>query len=356
MALSERVKSITAESYVPVSIDGVMNSNVFLSRVFMRETKKWSGRQILIPLQYAKPTNGGTFSGVGNFDTALQDTRVRQTFSHAQFYQSVVVSGAEASLNKTDGEVLDLIKLTIEEAQNAMADSMGDQLYGIGVGDDFLGLGGIVDAGGNTSTYAGLSRTTYTMLNSTVQAAVGGALTFSGMATVMRGASAAGSKRQRPSIAVTTETVWDFMESLFQPTIQANYDSLSRVNITTYSKPGVTFKDQDSLKGNYGFEALCWRGIPIVADEKCDSGTMFFINEDYINWYSINGVGLTSYKVNSGNIDGVNSEYAKSYPVQWSGLEKPYNQYAQVGQFIMLGNLISGSTRRHGKLTSITTV
>jgi hypothetical protein len=356
MALSNRVITITEESYVPASIDGVLNSNVFLSRLFMRDTKKWSGRQILIPLQFAKPTSGGTFSGVGNFDTALQDTRVKQTFSHAQFYQNVSVAGGEASLNKTDGEVLDLIKITLEESQNAMLDSMGDQLYGIGTGDDFLGLGGIVDAGANTSTYAGLSRTTYTMLNSTVQAADSGALSFSLMATVMRGASAASSRRQRPSIVVTTETVWDLLESLFQPTITANYDALSRVNITTYSKPGVTYKDQDSLKGNYGFEALCWRGIPIVADEKADSGVMFFLNEEYINWYALQGVGLTSYKVNNAGVDSVYSEYQKSYPIQWSGFDKPYNQYAQIGQFIMLGNLISGSTRRHGKATGITTV
>jgi hypothetical protein len=355
MALSDRVITTTEEKYVPASIDGVMNSNVFLSRLFMRETKKWSGRQILIPLQYAKPTSGGTFSGVGSFDTSLQDTRVKQTFSHAQFYQNVSISGSEASLNKTDGEVLDIIKLSMEEAQNAMLDSMGDQLYGIGIGDDFLGLGGIVDAGTNTSTYAGLSRTTYTMLNSTIQAADGGAITFANMATVMRGASAASSKRMRPSIIVTTETAWDLLETLFQPTINANYDALSRVNITTYSKPGITYKDQDSLKGNYGFEALCWRGIPIVADEKADSGTMFFLNEEYIHWYALNGQGLTSYTVNNGKIDGVYSEFQKSYPIQWSGFQKPYNQYADVGQFIMLGNLISGSTRRHGKLTGITT-
>ena len=354
MALSERVTSITEQKYVPTSIDGVLNSNVFTSRLFMRETKTWSGRQILIPLQHTKPTTGGSFSGVGDFSTALQNTRTYQTFSHAQFYQNASVAGGEASLNKTDGEVLDLIKITMEEAQNAMLDSIGTQLYGIGSGDDFLGLGAIVDAGTNTSTYAGLSRTTYTLLNSTIQAASGGALTFANMATVMRGASAAGSRRQRPSIIVTTETVWDLLETLFQPTVAANYDALSRVQVTTYSRPGVTYKDQDSLKGNMGFEALCWRGIPIVADEKCDSGTMFFLNEDYLNWYSLKGVGLTSYQVNN-QVDSVYQEYQKNYPIQWSGFQKPYNQYAQLGQFIMLGNLISGSTRRHGKLTSVTT-
>lgn len=356
MALSNRVISITEEDYVPTVIDGVLNSNVFLSRLFMRDMKTWSGRQMQVPLQIAKPTSGGSFAGVGNFDTALQDTRIRQTFSHAQFYQNVSVSGGEASLNKTDGEVLDLMKVTMEEAQNAMLDSIGTQIYGTGQGDDFLGLGAIVDDGTNTSTYAGLTRTTYPALNSTILTAAGGLLTFAGMATVMRGASAAGSRRQRPSIIITTETVWDLLESLFTPTISATYDSLSRVNITTYSKPGVTFKDQDSLKGQFGFEALCWRGIPIVADEKCPTGTMYFLNEDYLNWYNLKGVGLTSYKMSGKDVDSVYSEYQQNYPIQWSGFDKPYNQYAQIGQFIMLGNIISGSTRRHGALTGITGV
>lgn len=356
MALSDRVISITEESYVPASIDGILNSNVWTSRLFMREQKQWSGRQMMIPLQFAKPTSGGSFDGMGEFDTALQNTRVRQTFSHAQFYQNVSVAGGEASLNKTDGEVLDLIYVTLQEAQNAAIDSIGDQMYGVGAGVDFTGLAAIVDDGTNTSTYAGLTRTTYTQLNSTLVAATAGALTFTNMASVMRGASAAGSKRQRPSIVVTTETVWDLLESLFQPTIQANYDSLSRVQISTYSKPGQVFKDQDSLKGQYGFEALYWRGIPIVADEKADSGAMFFLNEDYINWYNLKGVGLQSYKVPSANVDSVANEFGQTYPLQWTGFQRPSDQYAQIGQFIMLGNVISGQTRRHGKYTGITTV
>ena len=355
MALSNRVVSITEEKYVPTSIDGILNSNVFTSRVFMRENKNWGGRQIMVPLQFAKPTSGGSFSGVGDFDTALQDTRIRQTFDHKMFYQNVSVAGGEASLNKTDAEVLDLVKITLEEAQNSMLDTIGGLLYGTGAGDDFTGLEAIVDAGANTSTYAGLTRTTYTQLNSTVTAAPAGAMTFAGMALDMRGASAAGSKRQRPSIIVTTEVVWDLLESLFTPNINANYDALSRGNITTYSKPGVTLQGQDSLKGHYGFEALVWRGIPIVADEKATSGVMYFLNEEYLHWYNLKGVGLTSYKVN-GQVDSVYSEFGRSYPIQWSGFDKPHAQYADIGQFLCLGNLISGSTRRHSKRTGITTV
>lgn len=356
MALSNRVITTTEESYVPTSIDGILNSNVFYSRLFMRENKVFSGRQIHIPLQYAKPTTGGAFTGSGEFQTGLQDTRVRQTFEHAQFYQNVSVAGGEVSLNKTDAEVLDLMKITMEEAMNAAADSLGDQLYDIGSGADILGLGAIVDNGANTSSYGGLSRTTYPMLNSTQQAAAGGVLDFNLFATVMRGAAAAGSKRQRPSIILTDEITWDLLESKYTPTIGATYEPVTRAQITAYSKPGVAMDAGQSLgEGQMGFECLRWRGIPVVADEKCDSGTAFMINEDFFHWYNLVGAGLTSYAIPNTKIDGVNSEYQKHYPMQWSGFQRPYNQYSQIGQFISLGNVISGSTRRHAKATAITT-
>lgn len=356
MVISDRVVTTTEEGYIPVSIDGVLNSNAFLSRLFMRENKNWSGRQIQIALQFAKPTTGGTFTGTGNFSTSLQNTRVRQTFSHSQFYQNVTLAGAEVSLNKTDAEVLDLMKISLEEAQNAACDSLGDLIYGSGTNDDILGLGAIVDDGTNTSTYGGLLRTSYSQLNSTSQTATGGVLDFNLFATVMRGASAAGSRRQRPSIAILDEVTWDLLESKYTPTINANYESLQRAQVTTYSKPGTTMDSGQSLgEGQMGFEALRWRGIPFVADEKCDSGSVFFLNEEYLHWYNIKGYGLTNYEVPSASVDGVYSEYKKTYPLQWSGFKQPSGQYAEVGQFIALGNVISGSTRRQGKAIAITT-
>lgn len=356
MALSNRVITTTEESYVPASIDGILNSNVFYSRLFMRENKPWTGRQIQIPLQYAKPTTGGSFRGTGDFSTALQDTRTRQTFEHAQFYQNVSVAGGEASLNKTDAEVLDLIYLTMEESKNAALDSLGDQLYDIGAGDDILGLGAIVDNGTNTSSYGGLTRTTYPMLNSTLQAATGGLLDFNLFATVFRGAAAGGSKRQRPSVILSDEITWDLLESKYTPTIGATYEPVTRAEITTYSKPGTTMESGRSLgEGQMGFECLRWRGIPVIADEKCDSGTAFMVNEDYMHWYNLKGVDLVSYALPKSKVDGVYSEYQRIYPIQWSGFQRPHNQYAKIGQFISLGNVISGQTRRHAKATAITT-
>jgi hypothetical protein len=346
--ISQRVQTTTNTDYVPVSIDGILNSNVFYARLFQREQKVWSGRDIKIPLQYAKPATGGIFSGAGNFNTQAQDTRILQTFTHSQFYQNVTIIGGEASLNKTDAEVLDLMYITMEETIYAAADSMGDMIYDVGVGaDEVFGLGSIVDNGTNTSSYAGLTRTTYPMLNSTVQSATNGVLDFSLMGVLFRGASAAGSGRQRPSIVVTDETSWDLLESKYTPTTQNNYDSVGPAMVTAYAKPGVTYKQGQSLgEGQMGFECLRWRGIPVVADEKCPSGYLYELNEQYLNWYKLNGAGLMSYTQPKPQIDGVASENKVTYPLQWTGLQRPTDQYAEIGQFIALGNVICGSTRR----------
>lgn len=357
MALSDRVTSITQEKYVPVSIDAILNSNVLTQRTFMMANKQWGGRQLQIPLQFARPTSGGSFSGVGNFDTALQNTRTRQTFSHAKYYQNVSLAGDEVSLNKSDAEVLDLTKISLEEGANSMLDGIGTQLYGLGTGDDILGLGAIVDDGTNTSTYAGLTRTTYPQVNSTVTAFGSGTLSFTNMATVFRGVAAAGTGKQRPTVIVTTETVMDLMESLFTPTIQSTYSELSRGKQVAFGRPGESVDSQTALNGNYGFVGLAWRGIPVLADEKCTSGYMYFLNENYLNWYNLKDQTgeFSSYQVTR-QVDGVYSEMGKTYPIQWSGFQKPFNQYGQIGQFLLMGNLISGQTRRQGVGTGITTV
>lgn len=354
-SLSQRVISSTEDDYASTSINAILNSNVFYSRLFMREQKPWTGKQIQIPIQIAKPTTGGSFSGTGDFQTALQDTRRLQTFRHTMFYQNVTLAGGEVSLNKSEGEVLNLMYITMQEAVEAGSDSIGDQFYDMGYGDDFIGLGAIVDNGTATSTYGDLNRSQYPMLNSAINAANNGTLDFSLMRTVMTGASAASSKRQRPSIILCDETAWGLLESKYTPAVTATYDALSRAEITTYSKPGVAMDPGQSLAtGQQGFECLRWAGIPILVDEKCDPNTQFFINEEYLHWYNLPGDDLKSYQIpNNGSVDSVYTEFKPNYPLQWTGFVKPSGQYSKIGQFIALGNMICGQTRRMGKATGI---
>jgi hypothetical protein len=352
MIFNERVTSITQDQFVPTVVDQILDSNVFMARAFQRGVKRWSGETLRIPIQVTASTSGGSFSGVDVFDTTAQNNTRRLSFEPKGYYQSVVIPGIEKAVNATTAQVLNLVKVSLEIAKNSMCDGVGTKLYGLGAGDDFDGLGAIVDDATDTSSYGGLSRTTYSVLNATNNAS-GGTLTLALMAALARGVSAASSSRQAFTMGLSNETVWDLYESLLTPTVQANYTANGYPQVTAYSKPGVTVKGEDALKGMQGFNAISYRGRPIVADEKADAQTLWFLNENFLYWYSLKDRDLKDVP-SAQNIDGVYAE-GKSQPIQLKPFQMPTAQYAEVAQLIMLGNFISSQPRRQGKLTGITT-
>ena len=151
------------------------------------------------------------------------------------------------------------------------------------------------------------------------------------------------------------ETVWNLYESLLQPTVRANYQSFGLPVVNANTAPGQAVQNPNGLNGTQGFVSITYRGMPIVADEKADSGVLFFINEHYLDWYSLKDDELQSVSAGGSVIDGVYQESKMSTPFQWTGWKEPTDQYAAVGQLIAMGNLVSWQPRRHGKLTGITT-
>lgn len=353
MIFNERVTSITQDKFVPTVVDQILDSNVFMARMLQRDVKRWSGETLRIPIQVSKSTSGGSFSGVDTFDTTAQNNTQRLSFEPKGYYQSVVIPGIEKAVNATSAQVLNLVKVSLEIAKNSMCDGVGTLLYGAGTGDDFEGLGNIVDDGTSTSTYGTLSRTTFSVLNATSTAS-GGTLTLELMAGLAGSVSAASTSRQAFTMGLTNETVWDIYEALLTPTVQSNYTANGYSQVTAYSKPGAMMRGEDSLKGMQGFAAISYRGRPVVADEKADAQTLFFLNENYIHWHSLKDRDLQD--VPSVNVvDGVYAEGKKTQPIQLKPFQMPTAQYAEVAQLIMLGNFTSSQPRRQGKLTGITT-
>ncbi len=353
MAISIRVTDITNQKIVPIIVDQTLDSNVFMARTFQSGVKSWNtGPLLQIPIQVSNPTTGGSYSGIANFGTALSNNTTKFSFEPKAYEQTVTIGGIEKSLNETtDAQAVSLVKSTMEIAQNRMTDQVGSLLYGLGSGDDFDGLGVIVDDSTATSTYGGLTRSTYPVINATKTAASGGVLSMSVLATLLRAVSAAGSGRQYPTLALTTEAGFDLYESLALPTVQSNYQALEYKYVTGTSTQTTT---QDALKGTMGFRCLTYRGIPVVADEKQTSGQWHFLNENYLNWYSLKSTDLMTVPSVGSAVDGV--EQPKGTPIQWRNLMMPTAQFAQIGFFNLMGQLVSSQPRRNGVLTGLTTV
>lgn len=339
MAFGNRVTTTTQDEILPKVVDTVLNSNVFATRM-LGAAKKWTGETLKQPIKVSKNTTGTSFSGFDTFSTAATNNRVNLSYT-PKFYQiTVALPLDELSVNQTDAKVLDLAAIELAGAAQDMADDIGTLFYSDGTGNsskDFLGLAAIVDDGNTVATIGGQARATYTTLASTVTAS-GGTISLAKLSTLH---SAVTSGSQKPTLGLTTETVWNLIETLIAPQERIVKD-------TPMMKAGTT--------GGSGFTALFYRGVPIVADEKATSGTFFWLNEDWIDWYAL-PVALTEpIKFRNQDIKGNDYSSVTGLGFSWSGWIKPSNSASVVGHIYLGGELVTFNPKRHGKLTGITGV
>jgi hypothetical protein len=355
---TNRVTDITYQYILPTLVDNVSNSNVFTSKM-LSDTIDWEGVTYNVPIQTAFSTTGGFFNGMDPFSTAATNNTRQMTFYITGFEQSVVIPGIEAAVNSnSESQVIRLLTAKMDEAKISMADSIGNALYGFGLGKAFDGLGNIVDNGSNAATIGGLSRTTYPFLDADVTAVTNGVLTLSYLSSEFDNVSAASSTTESPTLGLTTKADWTFIEGLIQPMLSARYESTAvkgydRVDGKT--PMGRTVPDGDTtLGGAGGFISITWRGRPMVADDKCTAGTFFWINERYLD-FAVQRYGeLKDISSNVESMEGFYEDVPFPSAFQFRDMMSAINQLGEVGAIILLGNMIPRQPRRSGKLTGIT--
>lgn len=351
MLFTERVKSDTQDKLLPGVVDNVLNSNILVVRT-MQHPKVWSGETLRKAIKITKSATGGSFSGVDTFLTSLSETRIRLSYEPKGYYQSVVLGGIEEAVNETDSQVISLMRLTLEEARDDMSDSLGDIAYAGGVGKDFEGLGNLNDDGSGYDLVGAQSRAAYTLLKG-YRFSMSGALALSDLANIMKATAAAGSMKQRPTLGICDESVWNIYEAKLTPTVQAHYNAEGYPQVTANTRPGQTVP-QGALNGTQGFASVTYRGLPIVADEKSPASTLQFLNENYLDFYRLRSGKLSDISMGAELVDGVYSENQMASVFQWTGFKDPTAQFAEVGQIIALGNFATFQPRRHGKTVNIT--
>ena len=316
----------------------------------LSRAKKWNGERLKFPVKYQKNATGTSFAGFDTFSTSATDNRVNLEFVPKFYQMSVALPLDELSGNATEERVIDLAKLEMASTAQDMADDIGTVFYGDGTGNgskDFLGLEAIVDDATNASTYGTLSRSTYTTLKSTVTAAASNKLTLPQMSTLY---NAAASGAQKPTLGVTTEAVFNFYEQLLQP-----QERIAK-EVSMMKSEGNIGKVGTGLVGGTGFTGLFFKGFPLLADEKCTSGVMYFLNEDFLDWYALPVAMTSPAKYRSQDIEGNDYSDVEGLGFSWSDWIKPTNSASIVGHIYLGGELISQNPKRHAKLTGITSV
>jgi len=327
-------------------VDLVLNSNVFATRM-LTQAKRFNGERMKFPVKHAKNTTGASFAGFDTFSTSATDNRVNLEFVPKFYKITTALPLDELSANATEEKVIDLAKLELASTAQDMADDIGTLFYGTGAGKDFLGLESIVDDGTNASTYGTLSRTTYNpQLRSTVTAS-SGVLSLAKMSTLY---NAVTSGSQKTTLGLCSEAIFSLYEQLLSPQERIAKD------VSMMKAGGNMGKAGTGMIGGTGFTGLYYKGFPILADEKATSGVLYFINEDYMDFYALPMAMTTPIAYRSQDIEGNDASDVQGLGFSWSDWLKPTNSASIVGHIYLGGELLSTNPRRHGKLTGVTSV
>lgn len=342
MAFSNIVDTLTMEDIVPNVVDTVLRANALTTRLMTKDTKKFRAATQDFPVKYQKGTATQSFIGMQTLPTSLTATRTLMKYNPAFNAANVALAVTDVAANNTLRKVLDLTEVEMVSRAQDLADSIGTQFYASQtLSTDFLGLGNIVSASG---TIGGLSRTTYSTLQSTVTAS-SGTLSLYKMRTLSNNISDGGIA---PNEGFTDYTTWALYEQLLQPQ--------ERVQKTINVAP--------SFKGYTGYDSLMFANLPITPDRKATSGYLYFLNTDFLNFYTLDMLGgldkggYSGEKVKVGSKLFLGSQYdaGENFGFFWTGFIHATNAMAWNSFITVAGNLVSANPRRHGVLTGITSV
>jgi hypothetical protein len=352
-APSARIQTLVNSYLVPGAVDSAINHSPVTSRT-IGNARKWNGVQLERAVKYQATGLGGTFSGLEEFSTEDVATSIKLTYYLGAYEQPVVVPGIEKLLNSvSDTTATSLVGYKVEEAKIELADGVAQLFFG-NSDAEINSFRDFADDGGQTASIGGQSRTTYSALQGT-DTASGGTISLTKIRTLMTATGSVSTVGARPTLAPTTETIWDLVESLMTPTVQANYEANGYPQVTMTSRAPVR---NTEFTGIQGFASVVYAGLPIVGDERCTSQTFYEINEDKLDWYGAKDPDLMA--VDLGDTKDLESVYHKApskfHGFNWQPLMRPINQYGEVGHIYLFGQLVSWEPRRQGCLTGVTGV
>ena len=359
IAPNSRIDPTTDRKLRAKVVDNVLNARTYMSRQ-MGMGKPLSGKTFDIPIKVTDSGLGSFYSGLETLSSSASDTLIELSYAQTAFEQPIVSIMLESFANSGAEQVVDLDAYKIEEAVAEAIQRLGTAMYGTGSGKQPLGLEAHIDDATNTSTIGGQNRTTYGVLNSTVTAS-GGTLSLAKMATLDDAVSASGIQDESPNIGVTTKAVWSLIEQLYAPQLRNEY-SLTGGNILPLRGNQIISRKDAGATG--GFSAITFRGMPIIKDDACTSGVLYFINERYLTWRGRTRVP-NAYKgqlekVSLGERKTIEGVGAETMPTDagwfFQKMQMMPNQAGMIGRFHVLGQMVGEQPRRHGKLTGITGV
>ncbi len=334
------VTTTTNQYYAPFFVDGILRDNYFFGKM-MSKTKKWKGSQLLIGLKYQKGTSSVAFNGFDLLPITQQPTVIDMTFYTSFVATNVALAGSDLSINDTPMKVLDLMKVTMESRSQDAADDIGNFLQGDGTsfgGKAPNGLANSIDNGTTAPTYGGLSRATYTALNSNVNAASANKISLT---QIRSDWNAISDGPVSPDMIITDYTTWGYVEQLMTP----------------YQRNTRNFGGDTTNKAQVGgYSEMLWDGMTISRDKKVTTGNFYMLNTKFLEWHALKWWEGERVSPKAKDIEGnvyEDKQYAPGDAFTWTGMIKAYNQGTVNGFMIVGGQLVCSNPSRQSVRTGI---
>jgi hypothetical protein len=358
---SARVDNLGNPKLYGKVVDQVLLSPTIMTRS-MFGGKKFEGKVQDIDLDVVSDTQGQWVTGLEELNMSAVSTTVRTSFAHAAFTQPQVSIMLESFANSGSLGMINLDDFKYEKAAAQVVQAIGSAVYGVGTANQILGLEAIIDNATNAATIGGISRSTYSQLNSYIVTVTSNKLTLATLDTLHDNVRAAGLTNEKPNIAYTTKAVWSLYGQLLQPYVRQSYREVG------YDKLGNNDKwaqrSNPLLRASAGFDGLTYRTLSLIDDDFGPAGQLYMVNEDYVNWYGRSDVPdmyrdtitHVNFEDNS-SYEGTGALADEAMPSSNHGFfyQPPQQMPTQGGKyarFWTIGNYMASSYRRHGKNAS----
>lgn len=359
-----RVDNTTQRRLYAKVVDNVMNAATYFSRV-VSTGKEFQGKTEDVAVDVTRDSQGEFFTGLETLNASAAQTTVTLSYAHTAFTQPKVTILVDSFANSGEYGVIDLDAFKYKKAAAEVMQTLGTSIYGTGSGNQFLGLGAIVDDGTDVGTIGGQSRTTYTNLKAT-RTSWSTTLTIAKMDTLHDSVSAAGLVSEEPNVGLAGKTVWSLYGQLLSPTQRQGYNEAGYDKVPVRSLKAE--RGSAVLQGGAGFSSVSYRGIPILKDDFATSGRLWLLNENYYDWKgraqlpsdfkeSIEKVDLGTS--NTKDVYEGTGAMTLDMPSEYNGFwyQKPMmlpNQAGMIARFYVFGQVVATGFRRSGVGTGVT--
>ena len=151
MALTyNTLNSLTREDVIKKVQDNIFNATPVLKWFKGKQKTGFSGTSLQAPVEYARNTSTGWFSGSDTFTTADVETSTKANIAWKDLYVSVVVTGDEKDQNQGKNAVVNLVNYKLENARKTISYQLTAGIFSDGTDSSnkiITGLKAAVDDG-----------------------------------------------------------------------------------------------------------------------------------------------------------------------------------------------------------------